>query len=108
ASRARRPMPQLSPAAEHSLFRDIQTVSRWSSLRLLRRALALTWGAQLVLAPVTCALWVGLSMPQLQLLPGVGSDANSSVAISLQSTLLGIDDQADARKLRLGSGAVLS
>src|SRR5207244_6138095 len=36
--------------------------------------------------------WIGLALPGLQLLPGVGDLANASVAISLQSALLGIDD----------------
>jgi hypothetical protein len=39
-------------------------------------------------------LWVALALPGLHLLPGLGGDADASVAISLQSALLGIDDQS--------------
>ncbi len=53
---------------------------------------ALKSSAQISVAAVACALWVGLALPGLQLLPGVGDLANTSVAISLQSALLGIDD----------------
>ena len=56
----------------------------------LRSALKST--AQMCVAAVACALWIGLAIPGLQLLPGVGDLANASVAISLQSALLGIDD----------------
>ena len=53
---------------------------------------ALKSSAQFCVAAVACALWIGLALPGLQLLPGVGDLANASVAISLQSALLGIDD----------------
>src|SRR5258706_4397192 len=53
---------------------------------------ALKSSAQGCVAAVACALWIGLALPGLQLLPGVGDLANTSVAISLQSALLGIDD----------------
>jgi hypothetical protein len=53
---------------------------------------ALKSSAQVCVAAVACALWIGLALPGLQLLPGVGDLANTSVAISLQSALLGIDD----------------
>jgi hypothetical protein len=53
---------------------------------------ALKSTAQVCVAAVACALWIGLALPGLQLLPGVGDLASTSVAISLQSALLGIDD----------------
>ena len=43
-------------------------------------------------ATTACILWVGLALPGLQLLPGAGSFGDRSIAISLQSALLGIDD----------------
>jgi hypothetical protein len=38
-------------------------------------------------------MWVALALPGLHLLPGLGNDGDAGVAISLQSALLGIDDQ---------------
>ena len=43
-------------------------------------------------AATACILWVGLAMPGLQLLPGAGGYGDRSIAISLQSALLGIDN----------------
>ncbi len=43
-------------------------------------------------AVTACILWVGLALPGLQLLPGAGGFGDRSIAISLQSALLGIDD----------------
>jgi hypothetical protein len=42
-------------------------------------------------ATTACILWVGLALPGLQLLPGSGGFGDRSIAISLQSALLGID-----------------
>src|SRR5712691_7618616 len=69
---------------------DRHGVERRLSSASLRHALR--WGTRLVLVPSVCALWIGLVAPGLQLLPGVGSVTDPSVAISLQSALLGIDD----------------
>jgi hypothetical protein len=44
------------------------------------------------LAAAACTLWAALAMPGLHLVPGAGHLADQSVAISLQSALLGIDD----------------
>ena len=57
-----------------------------------RRRAALVSAAQSCVAVVACTLWVALALPGLQLLPGLGNDGDASVAISLQSALLGIDD----------------
>src|ERR1700675_3131927 len=57
-----------------------------------RRRAAFAAAAQLCTATAACALWVGLALPGLSLVPGVGGNANASVSISLQSALLGIDD----------------
>ena len=38
------------------------------------------------------ALWVGLALPGLPLLPGVGGGQNSNVAIALNSAVLGVQD----------------
>src|SRR3989442_15112121 len=38
------------------------------------------------------ALWVGLALPGLPLLPGIGGGQNSNVAISLNSAVLGVQD----------------
>ena len=43
-------------------------------------------------AATACILWVGLALPGLQLLPGASGFGNRSIAISLQSALLGIDN----------------
>ena len=43
-------------------------------------------------AATACILWVGLALPGLQLLPGAGGFGDKSIAISLQSALLGIDN----------------
>src|SRR5688572_9698913 len=43
-------------------------------------------------AATACILWVGLALPGLQLLPGAGNYGDRSIAISLQSALLGIDN----------------
>jgi len=37
-------------------------------------------------------LWVGLALPGLPLLPGVGGGQGSNVAISLNSAVLGVQD----------------
>src|SRR5579862_931087 len=49
-------------------------------------------GAQALGAAASCALWVGVAMPGMQLLPGVSGSSIGNIAISLQSALLGIDD----------------
>jgi len=59
-----------------------------------RRRAALVSAAQSCTAVVACTLWVALAAPGLHLLPGLGSNADASVSISLQSALLGIDDQS--------------
>ena len=58
-----------------------------------RRRAALVSTAQSCTAVVACTLWVALALPGLHLLPGLGNDGDAGVAISLQSALLGIDDQ---------------
>jgi hypothetical protein len=40
---------------------------------------------------IACILWLGLALPGLQLLPGLGLDGDGRISISLQSALLGID-----------------
>jgi hypothetical protein len=50
-------------------------------------------------AAVACALWVGLALPGLHLVPGLGGRSDDSVAISLQSALLGIDDGSNRPSL---------
>ena len=57
-----------------------------------RRRAAFTATAQLCVATAACALWAGVALPGLALVPGIGGNANAGVAISLQSALLGIDD----------------
>ena len=54
---------------------------------------ALISAAQAGAAVVACTLWVALALPGLHLLPGLGNGGDASVAISLQSALLGIDDR---------------
>src|SRR5882757_3797147 len=62
---------------------------------------------QVFVAAVACIFWIGLAVPGMRLLPGVGL-ADRNVSISLQSALLGIDDptgrasfSANARALGL-------
>ncbi|MDQ5820826.1 MAG: hypothetical protein M3540_05245, partial [Actinomycetota bacterium] len=54
------------------------------------------------MATIVCVLWLGLAMPGLKLLPGLGGLADERIAISLQSALLGIDEK------RPGNGATLA
>src|SRR5438105_1488879 len=67
-------------------------------LRALRAALSerarssLANAAQTFTGTLACALWIALAMPSLQLLPGLGGLGQDSVAISLQSALLGIGE----------------
>ena len=68
-------------------------------IRSGRLKAALKSSAQMCVAAVACALWIGLALPGLQLLPGVGDLANTSVAISLQSALLGIDDASSSNSV---------
>src|SRR5205085_9088276 len=63
----------------------------------LRHALAVM--VQMGTATVACALWVGLALPGMQLVPGLGSRSDESVAISLQSALVGIDDGSNRQSL---------
>lgn len=58
--------------------------------RRVRRALVPLGRASA--AATACVLWVGLALPGLQLLPGSGGFGDRSIAISLQSALLGIDN----------------
>src|SRR5712691_9532578 len=62
---------------------------------------------QVCIAAVACTFWIGLALPGMRLLPGVGP-TDRNVSISLQSALLGIDDptgrasfSANARALGL-------
>jgi hypothetical protein len=43
-------------------------------------------------ATFASALWVGLALPGLPLLPGLGTGGNSNVAISLSSAVLGVQE----------------
>ena len=43
-------------------------------------------------ATFASVLWVGLALPGLPLLPGLGASANSNVAISLSSAVLGVQE----------------
>ena len=43
-------------------------------------------------ATFASVLWIGLALPGLPLLPGVGGSQNSNVAISLSSAVLGVQD----------------
>jgi hypothetical protein len=47
---------------------------------------------KVLVATVVCALWLGLAVPALALLPGLGGIGGNAISISLQSALLGIDD----------------
>ena len=44
------------------------------------------------MATFASALWVGLALPGLPLLPGLGAGGNSNVAISLSSAVLGVQE----------------
>ena len=43
-------------------------------------------------ATLASGLWVGVTIPNLAFVPGLGGGGNERIAISLQSALLGIDD----------------
>ncbi|MDX6508535.1 MAG: hypothetical protein QOG81_287, partial [Gaiellaceae bacterium] len=53
---------------------------------------ALRSSAKVLLAAFVCILWLGLSVPALALLPGLGGIGDHGISISLQSALLGIDE----------------
>jgi len=55
---------------------------------------ALRSSAKVLLAAFVCILWLGLSVPALALLPGLGGIGDHGISISLQSALLGIDEGA--------------
>src|SRR2546428_4995126 len=62
-------------------------------------------GALAFAATLASALWLGVTIPNLALLPGFGgSGANERIAISLQSALLGVDDRVG----RSGAGSSLA
>src|SRR5712691_11188256 len=62
-------------------------------------------GALACAATLASALWMGVTIPNLALLPGFGgSGANERIAISLQSALLGVDDRVG----RSGAGSSLA
>jgi hypothetical protein len=65
-------------------------LERRARRRRLRHALATA--GQAGTAALSCALWVGLASPGLQLLPGLDRLGDRSISISLQSAVLGIDD----------------
>lgn len=71
-------------AAKSNVVKGLARVGR------LRRFLPA--GGQAFGAALTCVLWTGLASPGLQLLPGLDGLADDSIAISLQSAMLGIDD----------------
>src|SRR5260370_28491085 len=43
-------------------------------------------------ATFACVLWIGLTFSGLPLLPGVGGGQSSNISISLNSTVLGVQD----------------
>ena len=53
---------------------------------------ALRSSGKVLLAACVCILWMGLSVPALALLPGLGGIGDHGISISLQSALLGIDE----------------
>src|SRR6266550_2238527 len=53
---------------------------------------ALRSSGKVLLAAFVCLLWLGLSVPALALLPGLGGIGDQGISISLQSALLGIDE----------------
>ena len=79
--------------------------------RLIKPALsgrvrsALRSSAKVLLAAFVCVLWLGLSVPALALLPGLGGIGDKGISISLQSALLGIDEGSSLSP-RSASGAV--
>ena len=58
-------------------------------------------------ATTACILWVGLALPGMQLLPGLGGFGDQSISISLQSALLGIDDGGQPRGATAGAALAL-
>jgi hypothetical protein len=60
-----------------------------------------------VLATFVCLLWLGLSVPALALLPGLGGIGDDGISISLQSALLGIDDGSRSAGSTLGAASAL-
>lgn len=70
--------------------RQTSSVERPTRVGRLRRFAPAS--GQALGAAVACALWMGLAAPGLQLLPGLDGLSDDSIAISLQSAVLGIDD----------------
>jgi len=55
-------------------------------------------------ATFASALWLGLALPGLPLLPGLGAGANSNVAISLSSAVLGVQESQTFRSPNNATG----
>ena len=64
-------------------------------LRTLWRVLSALESATLVAAGTFAAmLWLGIALPGLPLVPGLGGGRDRNVAIALDSALLGVQDRA--------------
>ena len=63
--------------------------------------------AKVLVAALLCALWLGLAVPALALLPGLGGIGDRGISISLQSALLGIDDGGQPRGATAGAALAL-
>lgn len=55
-------------------------------------------------ATFASVLWVGLALPGLPLLPGLGVGGNSNVAISLSSAVLGVQESQTFRSPNNATG----
>ncbi|MEP6978708.1 MAG: hypothetical protein ABI948_11710 [Thermoleophilia bacterium] len=62
---------------------------------------------KVLVAALLCALWLGLAVPALALLPGLGGIGDRGISISLQSALLGIDDGGQPRGATAGAALAL-
>src|SRR5579864_3252388 len=61
---------------------------------------------QMSLTFAACVLWVGLALPSLSLIPGLSALADQSIAISLQSALLGIDENTPLQSSTVAASAL--
>jgi hypothetical protein len=80
--------------AERHMARNLRRIP---SLRVSARTIAsFETGALAAGATFVSAVWCGVALPGLPLLPGIGPGGDRDVRISLESALLGIEERRDA------------
>src|SRR5919197_1978146 len=87
----------------------MENTRRNTFLRAASKALSAIESAALAAtATFATILWVGIALPGLPLVPGLGGGNDRNVAISLDSALLGIKDRTGVRADATGRQARLA